>query len=103
MAMQGYSSAPSRDTQMNADMSSQDMPQQDSAMADFKVCIAPLGDGTFSVYTEQGDGQQGDAQSASSVDEALAMAGQMLGGGDGNAPLSAGQAQSYWDQLAAKR
>jgi hypothetical protein len=49
------------------------------------VCIASQPDGSFMVYPE---GQDDAGQPAKDVDGALAIAGQLLQGGDGNASSS---------------
>lgn len=65
------------------------MPQDPQAMQDAApqktVCITEVGDGTYSVYMEgqdtMADEKEGAAGNpAASIQEALVMAGQMLGG-----------------------
>ena len=101
--------------------SSQDM--GDSGMEEgTTVCITASPDGTFSVQMqesgadESGEDESGDGpQTADSLDDALALAGQMLtaemgeeGGessaiGDDNAPMDPASAKSAWNQMAQKR
>lgn len=96
-------------------------PSADESQEQFVVCIAANGDGTYSVYPKDSDESEDDPnapasesqpQTAKSIDEALQIAGQLLQEeqgedsaeqGDGNEPMPADQAQSYWDQLAAKK
>ena len=87
------------------------------------VCITASPDGTFTVQIqeaassdESGEDESGDGpQTADNLDDALALAGQMLtaeigedGGessaiGDDNAPMDPASAKSAWNQMAQKR
>lgn len=87
------------------------------------VTITAVGDGTYTVSMAGDDQEAEDAgqqpeeggdqpQTADSIDGALEIAKQMLGGEaeeaqaepeDGNAPLSPADAKSAWKQMASKR
>ena len=102
---------------------SQDMDMGDSSMGESQgttVCITASPDGTFSVRIqeaaiseESSEDESGDGpQTADNLDDALALAGQMLttemgedsaDGGDGDAPMDPATAKSAWNQMAAKR
>ena len=101
---------------------SQDMDMGDSIMGESQgttVCITASPDGTFSVQMqesgadESGEDESGDGpQTADNLDDALALAGQMLttemgedsaDSGDGDAPMDPATAKSAWNQMAAKR
>jgi hypothetical protein len=98
-------------------------PSQDGG--GFVVCVAAQADGSFQVYAQDSDqdptdqsqgGEGGDGsqvQTADNVDDALAIAKQLIeqesggsdddSGQDGNAPLSPTDASSVWNQMAAKK
>lgn len=101
-------------------------PQDQAPAPQVVVCIAAMGDGSYSVYMQGdddsgqdpsmagADDQQDQPQTAPDIDSALQMAKQMLGAEsdeesqeaapqDGNAPLSPADAQSAWKQMAAKK
>ena len=84
------------------------------------VTITAVGDGTFTVAINEpqdADDQSGDPaesddepQTTDNIDDALKMAGQMLGAeadeesqGDDNEQLSPADAKSAWSQMAGKK
>lgn len=109
------------DPTMGADPSAD--PSQGDDTQGTTVCITASPDGTFSVQIqeaassdESGEDESGDGpQTADNLDDALALAGQMLtaemgedGGessaiGDDNAPMDPASAKSAWNQMAQKR
>lgn len=96
-------------------------PDDSSDSEQVSVTITAVGDGTFTVSLNEGqedpaEGGGEDAgdepQTADNVDDALKMAGQMLGAeadeesqepADGNAQLSPADAKSAWSQMASKK
>ena len=99
------------------DPSQSQYPSQDDDSQGTTVCITALPDGSFSVKIlesdsadESGEDESSDGpQSADNLDDALALAGQMLttemgeDSGDGDAPMDPATARSAWNQMAAKR
>ena len=94
------------------------MGDSDSDSQGTTVCITASPDGTFSVQIqeaagadESGEDESSDGpQTADNLDDALALARQMLtaemgedSSTDGDAPLDPATAKSAWNQMAAKR
>lgn len=94
--------------------------------AQISVTITAVGDGSYTVAMSEGDessqDEQGEAdaasdqpQTASNIDDALKMAGQMFDaesmeddagaadGSDDSAPMAPADAKSYWKQMASKK
>lgn len=102
---------------------SQEAPDAPIDAEQVSVTITAVGDGTYTVSLaepQDSDDQGGDPsssddsdqpQTADNVEDALKMAGQMLGAeadesddsGDDNAPMSPGDAKSAWNQMASKK
>ena len=90
----------------------QDPTQATDETGGFVVCIAAQADGSYQVYAQDSDQEPGEdqTQTADNIDDALDMARQLIESEqgedseqDGNAPVSADNAQAVWDQMAAKR
>ena len=102
---------------------SQDSSQDDDGSQGTTVCITASPDGTFSVQIqeagdadESGEDESGDGpQTTDNLDDALALAKQMLTAemgedsadsgesSDGDAPMDPQSAKAAWNQMAAKR
>ena len=98
----------------------QSTPDDSSDAEQVSVTITVVGDGTFTVTLNepQEDPSEGSEpadpgdqpKTADNIDDALKMAGQMLGSeadeesqGDDNAQLSPADAKSAWKQMASKK